>query len=84
MVINILGVTTTTCEHFEKFLIKLWTGAHPTQSKRAPTHLGGHWPAPAGLQSLELLLHHLEKVLHLLYFAAMTVLNSLYLRSCLI
>jgi hypothetical protein len=43
----------------------------------ACAYLGGNWSAPAGLQRLQLLLHHLEQILHLFDFAAMTVLHGL-------
>ena len=47
-------------------------------------HLGGHRSAPVSLQRLQLLLHHLEKVLHFLDFTTMTVLYCLYLCLALI
>jgi hypothetical protein len=80
MVMNILGVTTTTCSSSRQKQTQI---SKCSRVSRAP-HLGGHRPAPVGLQRLQLLLHHLEQVLHLLDFTAVTVLCRLHLRLALI
>lgn len=60
------------------------SSARAPQQNKNETRLGGDRPAPAGLQRLQLLLHHLQQILHFLYLPPVAVVNGLNLRYTLV